>query len=241
MGVDARTTKANRSNIPVLVICRNGDLALKIRQCLTHLGYSQISTATTHGQGIERLKARRFDFAIIDSTTTDISALDFINQCKVLQGPSAILALSTHPSVDNVFALLKAGARGFVVTPFTVDSFEVAMNSAFAGPALSEAILEARDRNAALAGLVLNSLYKLTSRIKYSRAHPYALDKTELERAHLIEAMGLAMTFCEGGPGLLRDSIMDGCTQRAETAATKLGRTRLRLQAQRQEKAKEAA
>ena len=241
MAADTKSNTANRATSPVLIVCRNADLALKIRQCVLHLGYSQISSTSTHGQGLERVKGRRFDFAIIDSTPTDLSALEFINQCKIDQGPNAILALSTNPSVDNVFDLLKAGARGFVVTPFTVNSFEVAMSAALEGQMLSEAILEARDRNAALAGLVLNSLYKLTSRIKYHRAHPYALDKTELERANLIESMKLATTFCEGGASQLRDSIMDGCTQRAETAATRLGRARLRLQAQRAEKTKEAA
>lgn len=225
----------------MLVVCRDPEIGLKTRQALNYIGYGTVSTVNNHGQGIERMKTRNFELIVFDAQPSNVTPLDFVRQCKVLVSDATLLALSYNPSVEDVFALLREGARGFVVVPFTVDALEAAIERAIIGPPLSEVILEAADRNAALAGLVLNMLYRLTSRMRHCRQFPFALNLVERDKEQLNEAMQLALTFCEGGPMGLRDKILEGCQQRAHQPSTRLGRTRQRLKKLREQRGDQRA
>lgn len=238
-----RKTKAHtsRSKTPALVVCQDPEMGLKVRQSLQHIGFASVSHVSNHGQAIERLKTRNFDLILFDSRPSNVSPLDFVRQWRILGGDGTLLALSYNPSVEDVFQLLREGARGFVVMPFTVEAFELAIDRALLGPPLSDAILDAADRNAALAGLVLNMLYRLTSRMRHCRQYPFAVNMVEQDKQQLYEAMQLALTFCEGGPTTLRDKIVEGCAQRADQPSTRLGRTRERLRRLREQRTVEPA
>ncbi len=230
-----------RQAIPVLVIAQNGTTSNQVRQALKTIGFSMISAAPTHVSGLDRIRGRDYGLVVFDASSTDMPALDFVTQAIGLDDSSFLIALSGEPRVDDVFGLLRAGARGFLALPFNVDTLEEIVMRATEGPPLSEAVLNAPDRNAALVGVVLNCVYKVSVLMRQSREFASAARELERQQYSLAESMDLARLFCEGGDDALLEKIVDGCIARANTASTRLGRTRKKLQKERKQDVVQAA
>lgn len=223
-----------RQSIPVLVVISNGTTSNQVRQALKTIGFSTISAAPTHINALDRIRGRDFPLILFEATATDMPPLDFVIQTIALDANSIMIPLSAEPRVDDVFGLLRNGARGFLALPFTVDTMEQVIMRATEGPPLSEAVLNAPDRNAALTGVILNNLYRLSVLQRQAREFPTAAKELERQHIGLIESVDLARLFCEGGDDALLEKIVEGCINRANTAATRLGRTRQKLKKKRQ-------
>ncbi len=229
-----------RSQVSVLVIARNGNVSNQIRACLKNLGFSKLSAVGTHVGGLDRIKSRTFHLVIFDAAGTDMAAAEFVREAMTLDAKQVLIALSSQPQIDDVFGLLRAGARGYVVSPFTIDSLEVVISRADEGPPFSEAVLQAPDRNAALVGLILNNLYRLSVLMRQAREYPSAVKEARRYQNALAESVDIAKMFCVNGDEVaLRDRIVEDCIGRANTAASRLGRTRQKLQRDRAQPAGE--
>ncbi len=223
----------SRHVFSVIVACANGNVNNQLRQTLKSLGFAQISTAPSHVVGMERAKTRDFTHVFFDAGSTDMPSADFVRQMLELDDEMIMVAVSTEPRVDDVFGLLSAGARGFLVLPFAANAVEEVLVQASEGPPLSEAVLNAPDRNSALVGVVLNSLYRVSVLMRQAREFPSAARELERARQGLKQSVEMAKIFCDGGDEILIDQFVEACISRANTASTRLGRTRKRLKKQR--------
>lgn len=225
-----------RSSATVLVVSKNGNVSNQVRSALKSLGFAKLSAVGSHVQAIDRIRSRSFNLVIFEAAGVDMPALDFVKQCAELDASQLLIAVSGQPRIDDVFGLLRAGARGFIVPPFTVDSLEAVMLRADEGPPFSDAVLQAPDRNAALSSVVLNNLYRVATLLRQCREFESARRELERFRQALHEGVELARMFCErGNEEVLRDKIIEDCIARANTAASRLGRTRQRLQRERRQ------
>lgn len=231
-----KPSSRSKYTLPVLIVSRSATISNQVRMALKTIGYGKLSTVSSHAQGIERLRGRNFTFVIFDAKASDMSALEFVKQAYEYDDEALLIAVSRNPKIDDVFNLLRSGARGFIVHPFTTEYVEEALESAFDGPPFSEAVLLAPDRNAALAGVVLNNLYRVSVLMRQGREFSSAAAEVERFKYSFSESVELARMFCEGGDdGVLRDRIIDDCVTRAETAASRLGRTRIKLKKEREQ------
>lgn len=221
--------KHDRGGFSVLVVCAKGGTSSQLRQALKALGFSQISATATHVQALERSKIRPFTHIVFEAKSTDMSAHDFVTALFEQDPEQIMIAISDQPRIDDVFGLLRAGARGFLVPPFTTIMLEEVLTQATEGPALSEAVLNAPDRNAAFTAVILNNLYRLSVAMRQAREFESAARDVKNFNYQLRESVELAQLFCEGGDIDLRDKIVEGCINRAKDAATRLGRLRKRL------------
>ena len=192
-----------------------------------------MSTASSHAAALDKNKVRNFTHILFDAKSTDMPALDFVTLMIELDPKCILIAISEQPRIDDVFGLLRAGARGFVVPPFTIEILEDVMEQATDGPALSEAVLSAPDRNAAFTAIVLNNLYRLSVAMRQAQEFTTAARDVNNYNYALKESMDLAQMFCEGNEDNLRDKIVEGCINRASDAATRLGRLRKKLKTKR--------
>lgn len=223
-----------RHTINVLVIATNGTTSNQIRGALKNIGFSRLSAVASHVGGLDRMKGRNFEIVFFDAKSSDMPTMDFVRAAIELGDSAILIAMSSEPRIDDVFGMLRAGARGFVVMPFTIKIVEDVIIKAFEGLPFSESVLNAADRNAALCGVVLNNLYRLSVMLRQSREFPSAARDVERYRVAFNESMELARMFCEGGDDdILRDKLMEDCIARANIAATRLGRTRKKLQEKR--------
>jgi DNA-binding response OmpR family regulator len=222
-----------RAHIPVLVVCANGTTSNQVRQAVKTIGFNSVTAAAGLVPALDRIRGRDFALVLFDAKSSDMPTNDFVKQVINLDPNIILIAVSAEPRVDDVFGLLRDGARSFLCLPFTVDIMEAIIMRATQGRPMSEAVLNAPDRNAALVGVVLNHVYKTSVLMRQSREFPSAAKDRERQQYALVESMDMARLFCEGGDDSLLEKIIEGCVGRANIAATKLGRTRKKLQKER--------
>jgi len=214
----------------VLVIAKTGQTSNQIRSALKTIGFTKLTACGTHVSGLERFKSRNFPLVVFDSAYTDMPVAEFVQQTCELDKTSILIAVSAEPRIDDIFGLLRAGARGFVVHPFTIESLEDVLNRAQDGPPFSEAVLQAPDRNAALAAVVLNNLYRLSVLMRQAREFESAKKEVNKYKRAFNESMELARLFCESGDeAKLLDKLIEDCLGRANSASSRLGRMRQKL------------
>lgn len=200
-----------------------------MKQALKTLGYGTIVDVTNHASALEKFDDRKFTHILFDAKKTNYPMTDWLS--KVFSFNDRIIALpaSANPSVDDVFDLLVIGAKGYLVKPFTFDTLDQAIVMATKGEPLSQAVLQAKDRNEALVAIMMSSLDKLATIHRQSRQFETA--KRELPRAMagLKRSADLAHTFAKGGIEGLMDALEKFCIDRSSGPATRLGRLRKRL------------
>lgn len=227
-----------RKNCSVLVIEADIDQRTAFRAILQALGYGAVSDAADHVLGIEKLKQRHFTHIIFQAKRTNMTAREFLT--AALEYSESIVALpsSFEPSVDDVFNLLVLGARGYVVRPYTQDGLDTAIVMATKGEPISDAILYAKDRNEALASLIMTMHDKKALIMRQAQMFETARRELPKVAFGLQRALDLGRTFAKGGEMALRDAIVEFCTERSNGPASKLGRARKRIEKKKQEEAK---
>ena len=104
------------------------------------------------------------------------------------------------------------------------------------GEPLSDSILYAKNRNEALASLILTALDKLAVVMRQSLQFETAKAEIPKRKFALKRAVDIGITFALGGGPRLLDSIMDFCLERGKGPASRLGRVRKRLEDRKEEK-----
>ncbi len=219
----------NRAKSSVLVVCGDKLLTGNLRQVLTNLGFSTISSAPNHILGLDRLMQRKFDIILFQASSSNMPSEQFVKQATKVSPGAIFVSISSNPRIDDIFSMLRYGARGFICLPMSVEQVEQVLVDAAHSPPFSQAILEASDRDKALAIMVVNNLYRLTETMRYLRNFPNGIANTSRHRSSFSDSVNLARMFSQGGDSALRDKICEECCLRAERPSTRLGQTRLKL------------
>ncbi len=231
--MSSNNIQRDRQKFSVLVVSAKSGTSSQLRQSLKSLGFTQISVVPSHVQAIERIKTRNFTHYMFEAKSTDMPSVEFVKAVIEMDANSVMIAVSEEPRIDDVFGLLRAGARAFLVPPLTVDMIEQMMVQATEGPQLSEAVLNAPDRNAAFVAVILNNLYRLSVAMRQAREFQSATRDVKIYNYSLRESVEMAQLFCDGGDDDLREKIIEGCVNRAKDASTRLGRLRKKLRKER--------
>lgn len=223
----------------VLLVEPETDVQETLRDALRAIGYTNVQVAANHMDAFKCVGETHVTHLIFSSAECEMSACEFL--ARIIQLNSAVIAIATsyQPARDEVFELLRIGARGFLQKPFSNDALEQSLLSATKGQPLSRAMLDARDRNEALVALVAASLDKVADNERLARDLGHGLYQSALDRARLDlhSALRLAETFAEGGSDAFFKRFVDFLSALGAGPATRLGRLRKRLADQRGVKA----
>ena len=200
-----------------------------LRTALRSLGFGSLSDAPNHMAALEKMEDRRFSHVIFEAKKTNMPTKEFLH--KVFESYPECIAIpsSFEPDVDDVFDLLIMGAKGYLVKPFTVDSVDQALLNATKGEPISDAVLQAKDRNEALVAICMGALDKTATLIRQSYQFDTAKREVPKAMAMFQRAADLAKTFAKGGSDGLLESLEKFCIERSKGPATKLGRLRKRI------------
>ncbi len=218
-----------RRKAEILIVDSDPQIRQTMRQSLMGLGFGTLSDAPDHVVALEKIEDRHFTHIIFEAKSLRISAKEFLSRALELDPQMVTLPASYEPTVDDVFDLLIQGARGFIVKPFTAESLDIGLIMATKGEPISDAVLNARNRNEALAALILSSLDKLA--VLMRQAGQFETAKRELPKRALglRRSVDLGNTFAKGGPLMLRETLIDLCIERSNGPASRLGRFRKRI------------
>lgn len=220
---------AERSRATVLIVDSDLQDRHNMRNAIRSLGFSGVTDAPSHSAALERLQERHVTHIIFEAKKTTMPSKEFLQKVFESSPNTIAIASSYQPNVDDVFDLLIIGARGYLVKPFTVDTLDSAIVMATKGEPMSDAVLNAKDRNEALVAIMMSSLDKAATILRQSEQFETA--KRELPRAiaNLRRSAELAKTFAKGGEEGLMDAMEKFCIERSKGPATRLGRLRKRL------------
>ncbi len=227
---------ADRKQISVLVVEPEISMRNSLRQMIVRLGIGTVSDAPDHVQALKKFEERRFSHIIFEAKKTSMPSGDFLSKILELDDTTIAIPSSWEPNVDDVFGLLMLGARGFIVKPFTEDSIDESLIMATKGEPIADAILFAKDRNEALAALVLTQVDKLAMTLRQSQQFETARRDLPRRVAGLKRSVEIGKLFARGGPDRLQDAMIEFCLERSNGPATRLGRLRKRLVARKQVK-----
>ncbi|MCB0317679.1 MAG: response regulator [Bdellovibrionales bacterium] len=222
-------TQAERNRAQVIVIEQDAMQRSALRNALRDLGYGGVSDAPNHASALEKFEQRKFTHVIFDAKKSNMPPNEFLQ--KVLEFDSNVICIpsSFEPNVDDVFDLLIKGARGYLCKPFTTDSLEASIVMASKGEPIADAVLNAKDRNEALVGIMMHSLDKCATIMRQAQQFETAKREIPMAVSRFRTAAGLAQTFAKGGIDGLVDALEQFCIERSKGPATRLGRLRRRL------------
>ncbi len=226
---DLKLTIAERAKVDLLVVESDSGDRNNMRMAVRALGFGGMSEVPNHLAAIERIQQRKFSHVIFEAKKTNMPTVEFLQKVMSLDNTTVCIATSYSPNVDDVFDLLIRGARGYLVKPFTQDTVDGAIVAATKGEPLSEAVLQAKDRNEALVAILMSSLDKAATIMR--QAMQFETAKREIPRAmsSLHRSADLAHMFCKGGEDGLIEAMEKFCIERSKGPATKLGRLRKKL------------
>src|SRR4051812_5260517 len=95
-----------RAETPILIVVRDGELAVRLKRSLHEIGFNNVSSTNNHGQGLERMKGRNFSLVFFDALETNMQAVHFVRSVRQFEKEALLIALSSRPSIDDVFELL---------------------------------------------------------------------------------------------------------------------------------------
>jgi DNA-binding NarL/FixJ family response regulator len=222
-------TSAERSAASVLIVETDAGERSNMRTALKNLDFGAIADAPNHLAALEKFNDRKFSHVIFDAKKTNYPMKEWLQ--KVFEICPGIIAIptSSNPSIDDVFDLLVVGAKGYLVKPYTFESVDQAVMMATKGEPISDAVLNAKDRNEALVAIMMSSLDKFAT--IYRQSQQFETAKRELPRAMAMvkRSSDLAHTFAKGGADGLLEALEKFCLERSKGPASKLGRLRKRL------------
>jgi DNA-binding NarL/FixJ family response regulator len=199
-----------------------------LKQLIGNLGYPNLSDTGKHSSALIKLgdPESRFTHVIFDSRPTDMNPADFLREALKFAPQAIFIASSSNPNLDDVFQLLVNGARGFLIKPFSLDGIDTSIIVATKGEPLATSVKEAKDRNTALASMMMVSLNKLVDALKKFRISPNSQNEIIWAREQFYSAVDLARMFAKGGEEGLMNAILTYCINKSKGPSTKLGRLR---------------
>lgn len=220
---------AERRLVSILIVEPQKGLRQHLRQILRNLGFANMAEAPDHATALTKLEQRGFTHVIFEAKRSNMPAAEFLSKALDLDERLITIPSSSSPSIDDVFGLLTAGARGYIVKPFNEEAVDDSITMATKGEPISECILHAKDRNEALASLMLTSLDKVATVLRQSNEFETARRELPQRLAVFRRSTDIARTFANGGDAELVEAIARFCEERSNGPATRLGRVREKL------------
>jgi len=226
---DYHMSHSERRATSILVVDRDLSDLETLRSVLINAGYGFCQVSSDHNAAIKLIYEKNFSHILFTAQSTSIPVKDFLHKAMQIDSGCIAIATSNQPQVDEVFELLKIGARGFLAKPFNVNSVDEAIVFATKGEPFSRVILEARDRNEAFAALLAATLDKFAEISRHARNHSSAEDLV-LRYAHEFRSSTrLARVFAKDGEKALLEKLQEFFISLGNGPATRLGRLRKRL------------
>ncbi len=224
---------AERATTDFLIIEPDINEREKMRMALLNNNFMNMSHTNSHMQGLTTLLSRNFTHIIFSATDTNMPVKEFISKALNIAPDIIALPASFNPNADEVFELLQLGARGFLIKPFTTETLDMGVLMATKGDRLSDAVLQARDRNEAFSALIAANLDKLATALRQAKKFDTPDKEIQRLKNNLRNAMQVGKLFAKDGEEALALRMTEFFVELSGGPASNLGRLRRRLKKQR--------
>jgi len=222
-------SEAERSTSSILIVEPDAGDRNLLRATLRGLGFKTIAESPNHLAALDKFEGRKFTHIIFDAKKGNYPLKEWFKQVLEISPQIVAIPASANPNVDDVFELLMAGARGYLVKPFIRETVDQSIALATKGEPIPDVVKQARDRNEALVAIIMTSLDRLATVFRQSQQFETAQRELPRAVASLRRASDLGLTFAKGGEQGLIEAMERFCVDKSRGPATRLGRLRKRL------------
>ena len=233
-----------RHRVSVLIVCKKGTNSSALRNALISIGFDQIAACNNYVAGLSEAKERSAQLILFDAETPEgsgMSAKQYVEAVQQVSKNPVLIAVSMEPSGEDLFELLKSGAKGFLSPPLTSAALEEVFSQIQAGFELSEEVLQAEDKDEAFAELIREQLDTVAASIKAASNANESADAISKRAKGLYDVVKMAQFFSESDDEALMQKVLKRCLEHAERVDDEAEKSRLRktremLKKQRQKK-----
>jgi two-component system chemotaxis response regulator CheY len=120
-------------NIKFLVVDDMPTMRRIVRSILKELGFDNVEEAEDGIDGLNKLRASKFDFVISDWNMPNMDGLEMLKAIRADEGLKGlpVMLVTAEAKKENIIEAAKAGASGYVVKPFTASVLEEKMAKIF--------------------------------------------------------------------------------------------------------------
>jgi DNA-binding NarL/FixJ family response regulator len=231
-------TDLEKKGCSILIVMPEGPESNGIFEILKGLNFGRVSRTQSHAKALLRVQDELFTHVILDSRPTDMTPTDCIKSLLRKDEDIKCIPASYQPALDDVFSMLMAGASGFVVFPFSINTLEDMITWSIKGYKIPRELLVAKNRNRALVAIALNRLDQLADTIK--DGPNYRLSKSSLadNTVRFKIAGELLKVFPEGGIDSILEELTEFSIERSKVFNTRLGKIREKIDKSREKKTK---
>lgn len=110
----------------ILVVDDSGTMRKIEKMTLMKLGYKEIVEAENGVDGLNKLASENIDLIICDWNMPQMNGLQFVTNVRGKSEYSKIpiIMVTTVNTKDEIIAILKAGANGYISKPFKPDTLK---------------------------------------------------------------------------------------------------------------------
>ncbi|MGI6680654.1 MAG: response regulator [Bdellovibrionota bacterium] len=227
---ELKITNQEKTNATILIVEQDAAERNNLKHALQTIGFFNISDSPNHLASLEKIEQRHFTHVFFNIKETNMPIEAFMKKLLELENNVIAIACSSEPEIDRVFDMLINGARGFLVKPFTIEGVDNSITTATKGEPINSFVLQANDRNEALAAIMMASTDNMASILRQSKQFETAKYEIPKYLANLNSAVNLAHTFVKGSDEELLNVLTRLCIERSKGPSTRLGRLRKKLQ-----------
>jgi two-component system chemotaxis response regulator CheY len=114
--------------VKVLVTDDAAFMRMQLRDMLTKLGHEVVGEAENGRVSVEKYNELRPDIVTMDITMPEMNGIEAVRAIKKNHPEAIIIMCSAMGQQSMVLDAIKAGAKDFLVKPFTKERIEDALN-----------------------------------------------------------------------------------------------------------------
>lgn len=105
-------------------------MRMQLKDILTKLGHEVVGEAGNGQEAIEKYQELEPDIITMDITMPEMNGVEAVKEIKQLDADVKIIMCSAMGQQSMVLEAIQAGAKDFIVKPFTAERIDEAMKKA---------------------------------------------------------------------------------------------------------------
>lgn len=175
-------SEEEKKSISILIVDESSGERGVLRQALNSLGFAPVRDASNFVQALEQLDAENYTHLLFSTKPGHEASLDFLRQSLKFQEALIAVPIAKTASTDEVFNMIRFGARGYLLQPFSLDSLNRTLNIATKAEPVPELVNALQHSSKAFAQITANCLDKLVQALNDDRNKKSYEDILDLRR-----------------------------------------------------------
>jgi len=142
----------------VLVVDDEAGSRESIRDVLQATGYA-VEAAATGAEGLERLREREFEAAVVDVKLPDVSGLDLLRAFRAQAPELEVVLVTGYASLPTAIEAIDGAAYAYLVKPFRMDHLLAILAKAIERRRLTRTLRESEARHRLITESIMDGVF----------------------------------------------------------------------------------